>query len=437
MTPSKPVIYLPGLPSFSSDDLETAHQIHESRFHLVKMLRDAGYHIEDIDGSDAWLKNMQQYVSGSDAFLFPPLTLLPESHPRFKAEAAKRWFEFFSLVTGAHIGDKEVFSRDGTRSKPCIIIDPDKQWEPALELLRDLHTKGMFSSKVEDIVRVVSPDAHIRDYHSLNTLAVDALNEVLQTGHGKKRGETIRPLRAGELFVPMRKDMRRHPFGIAVFGSASTKEKSYMDAVEKTAELAGSRGWRMTTGAGNFGCMGAADRGFERGKRAFKLRYPDAPFEPAHVGVSTMPILQLEGPPEHLDQLIITDDIYERMEIMIRGQKSSTPNLRARDATRVLFIAPGGTGTLHELATLLQLATNGGMMKDRKIVLLNFPNHLNPSEGFWGQLITTAKKLGFSDMFEAAHSPGEAIAIADKIYIEWQQARPEHANLPHPVLHPG
>ncbi len=87
--------------------------------------------------------------------------------------------------------------------------------------------------------------------------------------------------------------------------------------------------------------MGAADRGFEAGKKEFNKHYPNAPFKPVHIGVSTQAILRLEGPPEHLNQLIITDDIYDRMDVMIRGQRVSEHE--PRDAVKVLFVTPGGT----------------------------------------------------------------------------------------------
>src|SRR5690606_33282225 len=99
---------------------------------------------------------------------------------------------------------------------------------------------------------------------------------------------------------------------------------------------------------------------------------------------------------------------------------------RVRNAVRVVFVAPGGTGTLHELSTLLQLKTHGHMLEDKKIVLLNFASHLDPTKGFWDPLIAISKKLGFDDMLEVAATKEEAIAIADREYVHWIERNDEH-----------
>lgn len=436
-----PIVYLPGLPDLSSNDLPLYSQVHASRMDLVTQLSGRGFYIDKIDSQDSWLKNMMEHASGSDAFVFPPMTSLPEKHPGFQAEAAKRWFEFFSLITGVHVGSREKYLARGV-SKPCIVMDPDGQWELAINLLRDLHDKGMFSSKVEDIVQVVKGDPDNKhDYHTLNHQAAHALEEALLQNKGKPQHAAHARYPEDHMFESFRKDVPRHPFGVAIFGSATTQEKSYKDGAFELGKLAGERGWRMVTGAGVDGCMGAADEGFEEGRKTFNQRYPYAPYKPSHIGVSTQAILRLEGPPKNLDQLIITDDIYDRMEVMIKGQKSQDENLRTRDAVRVVFVTPGGTGTLHEFATLMQLATNGSMMKGRTIVLLDTPNHLNPEHGFWEPLIETAKKLGFDSQFKVAKTPEEAIKIADEQYAKWIERHkddPAHKSqqLPHPVLNP-
>ncbi len=424
-------VYLPGLPSLSSDDL--AHYIlnQASRIDLVKQIAAANMHVADIDGAKPWVETMQDYASQSDAFLFPPMTSLPDNDPRFKIEAAQRWFEFFSLVTGMAIGSGEKFGKNGL-SKPCVVMDPDGQWKLAIDLLKDLKAKGMFSSTVEDIVTVSDcpPDA---DDITMNRQAVNTLQQVMADKKGKSLA-SIHYDHPDEDFQAFREDVNRHPFGVAIFGSASTTEKSYLDAVSSFGKMLGERGWRMISGAGQRGCMNAADVGFGAGAKTFNQRYPQATFKPTHVGVSTMGILRLEGPPQNLSQLIISDNIYDRLKIMINGKRDANPLQRSRDATRVIVVTPGGTGTVHEFATMLQLATHGGMMNNRKIILLNVPSHLNPKEGFWDTLIATAKKLGFDNMFEVANSPEQAIEIADKAYQEWVQARPEHKNLPHPVF---
>ena len=435
-THQKPLnIYLPGLTQLGSEDLSLYNAIHASRVDLVTQLSAAGMHVENIDGANSWLKNMLLHAERSDAFVFPPMTSVPENHKNFKAKAAQSWFEFFSLVTGVHIGNREKYGKNGF-SKPCVVIDPDGQWTLAIHLLRDLSAKGMFTSRVEDIVQLVPLTGILDSYHEMNKGAVQTLTHALAVKKGKLQKEVRTKYPPDHHFPPFRTDINRHPFGVAFFGSATTSEKSYIDYSAHVSGMLAERGWRMITGAGTEGCMGAADYGFNEGKKKFGTHYPDALFKPVHIGVSTQSILRLEGPPPYLNQLIITDDIYDRMRVMIRGQRSNDPKQRVRDAVKVLFVAPGGTGTLHEFATLMQLATNGNMLDSRKIVLLNFPSHLDPEEGFWDPLISTAKKLGFDNLFEAAQSPEEAIKIADKTYLEWLERHQEYSQLPHPVFNP-
>jgi predicted Rossmann-fold nucleotide-binding protein len=436
MNNKKLTVYLPSLTSLSSDDLDLYETIHDAHVDLVRKLKAAGYRVQAIDGSRAHLRSMMKHAAQSDAFIFPPMTSLPESHPKFKAEAIQRWFEFFSLVTGVHVGNKEKYGPDD-KAKPCVVIDPDGQWKLATELLDDLKAKGMFSSSVDEIAHVVNGATGTIPASERNERAVSALKSIIESDRRKALASSVPKLYENKIWESFRKPGTRHEFGVAMFGSASTKEKSYIDATFDLAKKVGQRGWRMSTGAGDLGCMGSMDKGFDEGRREFNIRYPNAPFKPAHVGVSTQNILQIEGYPKGVDQLIITNDIYNRIHIMLRGNKSQNKMLRAKDATKVVFVVPGGTGTLHEFAAMMQMALNTKDMEEKTIVLLNVPNHLDSRKDFWDKLIETAKKLGFADHFKVANSPEEAIAIADREYQKWLERHPEHKNLPHPVLNPG
>jgi len=432
-TPLK--IYLPSVPDLPFADRELARHLNKARFDLIDRLVENGYAGDSILGERPWIRDMFDHSHKAGAFIFPPLATLPDEGGD-QAEALQRWFEFVSIVTGTHIGSRENYHPDGL-AKPCVLMDPNGRWALAIDILKDLKAKGMFSSDMEDIARIVRGDpAAPDDYRALNAQAVDELKRALAEER-RKSLKQITPMYGEDHHFPAgRKDIKRHPFGVAVFGSAMTKETSYLQCVHELGKLAGQRGWRMVSGAGNFGCMGAADVGFEEGRQQFNGAYPNALFKPAHVGVSTQAILRLEGPPKNLDQLIIAEDIYERMQIMIRGRQSPDAQQRTRDAVKVFYITPGGTGTLHEFATLMQLATNGGMMEGRTVVLLNPPSHIAPQEGFWKKLIETAQMLGFRSRFEVADSPQAALDIADRVYLAWQAGRPEHKNLPHPVFNP-
>ena len=458
--PKEPNIYLPGLPVLDSDDLDThIPRLFKERRDLARQLVKEGMSVPNVLFRDSYLKNMLEHAQSSDAFIFPPMTSLPNTHKLFKNEAAQRWFEFFSVVTGVHVGNPEKYS--GNIAKPCIVMDPDGQWKQAIDLLEYLKAKGMFNSRVEDIVQIApNPDKPYdlekmnadKKYRKavnkdMNEKAVQTLVKTFETPHRKSLKDVPREHGDDHKESSFRKDIiidgvtkDRHPFGVALFGSATNEV--YAPEVEQLTKMVGERGWRLVTGAGKRGCMGAADRGFNEGKEIFRKTYPHEQYQPAHVGVSTQSILRLEGPPPYLDQLIITDDIYDRMAVMIGGYAPKTrpemsPNekeealvKRLSNTVKVLFVAPGGTGTLHEFATMMQLATNGTMMKNRTVVLLDF-------QGFWKPLLETAKLLGFNDHFEVADSPKSAMEIADRCYKEWVDRHEEHENLPHPKLNPN
>ena len=431
----KPNIYLPRLPVLSSDDMAVHMSSRNARENLVMQLAAAGMRVPFIDGADSWIKNMLDHAEQSDAFVFPPMSSLPRQHHKYIGEAAQRWFELLSVVTGIHIGNPEKFAANGI-SKPCVLMDPDGQWQSkAISLLHYLSEMGMFTSKVDDIIQVAPPPDREGDFRQRNENAVRVLQETIAASRGKIQSEVHTKYPPSHMFRSFRRDLPRHPFGVAFFGSATTREPSYKILSEELGHHIGLRGWRLVSGAGIDGCMGAADRGFAMGALDFNSRLPHAKFKPAHVGVSTQAILRLEGPPEGIDQLIVTEHIYDRMKVMIRGQKtvkdahgndSYDPIRAVRDTVRLAFVAPGGTGTLHEFATMMQLATKGEMMKDRRIVLLNFPSHRNPAQGFWDPLIAIARQLGFDQHFSIAATPDEAIAIADGEFRKWLERNPAY-----------
>ncbi len=93
----------------------------------------------------------------------------------------------------------------------------------------------MFTSKVkEDIVQVVPEDlGKPYDFHTLNTRAVEKLNQVLDQKRDKTENLPSTPYSDDYFFTPRRdpvyadklqkKLALRHTFGIAIFGSATTK----------------------------------------------------------------------------------------------------------------------------------------------------------------------------------------------------------------------
>lgn len=455
-------VYLPGLPVFSNseEDLALYDKAHAARLDLARKLRAANITITDIDGANPWLKTMAEHDKNAEGFIFTP-TVFPPGAPHFLEELSKQWFEFFSLVTGTHVGNPHQFRANGL-SKPCIIMNTSDERDNKLTLLDDLAAKGMFSSEPDQIVHDLRLQGnYLDDYETMNDQAVAALKERASIGKDGNATKNALGKYHGQPFESKRDPGERHLFGVVFFGSATTETQSYINASEALAKEIGRRGWRMITGAGNAGCMGAFDRGYYEGGQEFIKAHPTARYSPAHIGITTRKILEFEGLPTHVNQLVITDNIYDRMKVMIKGQRVKEPAERVSDTAKVIFVTPGGTGTLHEFATMMQLLNNGSMMEGRKIVLLNIPvpkkdpvtgeeiapnpDEQTPVPRFWDMLISIAKTLGFGtrttlkdgqlvkeDVFEIAHSVDDAVKIADRVYQEWQERHPEFKDYPHP-----
>ena len=153
---------------------------------------------------------------------------------------------------------------------------------------------------------------------------------------------------------------------ICVYGAASSLiDKYYIDSVEALCEKLAGRGHNLVFGAGNFGMMGAAARGFHKGGGTVMgvvpefFKYQD--IEPLY---------------EKCDSIIYTSDMRERKQIM-------------EDNAGAFLIAPGGVGTFDEFFQVLalkQLARH-----NKQIVLLNIKGYYNPFK----QMFENADRLSF------------------------------------------
>src|SRR5688572_3189421 len=91
-------IFLPRLPELSSDHIDLDDKLNHERSNLVRALRAGKLYVANTKGKSPWLKDIHEHFNEPDAYILSPLTHYS------RAEKAQRWFEFFSLVTGIHIG---------------------------------------------------------------------------------------------------------------------------------------------------------------------------------------------------------------------------------------------------------------------------------------------------------------------------------------------
>ncbi len=165
---------------------------------------------------------------------------------------------------------------------------------------------------------------------------------------------------------------------VVLFGSAVPGEgsKEYDNAME-LGRLLASTGWTICNG-GYGGTMAAVARGAkERGGST--------------IGVTTD---TYEGQAnEWIDEEIRMPDLWERMKTLIT----------CGDA---YVIMPGSTGTLAELATLLEMM-NKGILTPRPVVLLG---------DYWAPLLELCEiKQRFSRFVAVAATPKEAVAWLDAL----------------------
>lgn len=162
---------------------------------------------------------------------------------------------------------------------------------------------------------------------------------------------------------------------ICLYGAASSGvDKIYIDVVEDLCRELAARGHALVFGAGAFGMMGAAARGFHEGGGNITGIVPEffkhQDIEPLYDKCST---------------LIYTVDMRERKQKM-------------EDMADAFIIAPGGVGTFDEFfqaLALKQLARH-----NKQIVLYNINGYYEPFREMFRQADEqNFVREGFMDLF--------------------------------------
>lgn len=166
---------------------------------------------------------------------------------------------------------------------------------------------------------------------------------------------------------------------ICVFGAASSEiDKKYMNAVENLCEKLAIDGNNLVFGAGGQGLMGAAARGFKKGKAHIVGVIPEF-FKEANI----------EAIYDNCDELIYTESMRERKATM-------------EEKADAFLVAPGGIGTFEEMFEVLTLKQLG--RHNKPIVIYNYEGYYNDlkalidysiSEGFIREACKTL--YGFTD----------------------------------------
>lgn len=149
---------------------------------------------------------------------------------------------------------------------------------------------------------------------------------------------------------------------ICVFcGARSGNNTSFVTAAIQTGHMIAKNKWRLVYGAGDVGLMGAvASSAQENGGTTF--------------GVIPEHLLQREVGKRDLDQLIITDNMHSRKQIMFTNSDA-------------VVLLPGGVGSLEEFFEVLTWAQL--KIHHRPIIVLNIRKYWQPMLSMIDHMITS------------------------------------------------
>ncbi|MCY1140682.1 TIGR00730 family Rossman fold protein [Actinoplanes sp. Pm04-4] len=177
---------------------------------------------------------------------------------------------------------------------------------------------------------------------------------------------------------------------ICVFcASSSTLDQKWLDLATRTGEEIGARGHTLVSGGGCVGMMGAVADGARAGG--------------AHtLGVIPQSLVDLEVADMASDELIVTNDMGSRKNIMI-------------ERSDAFITLPGGLGTLDEL---FEVWTTGILdLHAKPIVLLDPEGFYDGLLAWLGQLADTAfVRSSALDRVIVAKSIGSALdAVEERV----------------------
>jgi uncharacterized protein (TIGR00730 family) len=166
---------------------------------------------------------------------------------------------------------------------------------------------------------------------------------------------------------------------ICVFcASSSTLEQRWLDLATDTGRELAARGHTLVSGGGCVGMMGAVADGARAGG--------------AHtLGVIPQSLVDLEVADTAADELIVTDDMGSRKDLMI-------------DKSDAFITLPGGLGTLDELFEVWTTATLG--LHRKPIVLID-------TDGFYAGLMAWLGGLAETEFVR--HAALELITVVGSV----------------------
>jgi uncharacterized protein (TIGR00730 family) len=332
----------------------------EIRARLLYSLFSKGWDIYNSNGDQRIsLSNIERKIIESDAFVFTPGATLEDM------------FKAVSIFVGYQTLDLHL------AGKPTVLLNSDSSWNPFFALLKHLNRMGTVSQNHEDYLWLAeSPEA------VLGLLDASRRKGIPTVDRGRIGTSTVQsfetPLPAG------------HEGNVCVFCSASIKDPAYLaDGYEFGKRLAQNK-LGCVSGAGSSGIMGEVVRGSV-----------DAG---GWTGGSNVPhIIELEGLPTGLSSFWLRDDIYTRMDVMIRNSDA-------------FVIFPGGSGTVQEMIALMIFKNQRNPSMEGKPVVV-FNRRDADGSAFWDPLIALMRTWCFNGEFIVVEKLSELIPTLMRLVV--------------------
>jgi len=374
-------------------------------------LTNAGFEIQNNNGKTRFgLTTIENtVVKVGDAFVFLPI---PEQIPVLRAKHADELFRVgfkaASLFVGGQTNDPNlhILNNPELANKPVILFNKNKCYDWFLSIVDHLVDMGTIKPHQRALFQEVETQ--------------EQMMEVLKNAHTKKTQDmathgTVKVQQTKEEIEAQQADpdeKRKPDFNVCVFCSASTKNQELLDIAYKVGHDIASQGWGVISGLGRESMMGKVCEGAThvintQGK--------------GWVGGSNLQrIIQYEGLPDHYDKIWLKDDIYNRMDAMIKNSQG-------------FVIMPGGMGTVQEMMALLSLRHSkvpeeAALMRDEKggrkpIIVVNQELEKDgEKKKFWKPVIEMANRFGFKDDIIVVNTVEEAMEKLKTYKAELGQA---------------
>lgn len=258
------------------------------------------------DVQDKFLKNTDAVVLAFD----------PQ---RARQDFWSNLYSFMSLVVGEQMHDKYKLS------KPLKLINPKENGKGVFDYMEEL----------------------VMDCHKLGTIPQDPATLYQSVDSVEQAVEQLKEERKHyrRMEVPAyAKDQQPNPidgspsskdFNVALFCSVNSKNSKYINDINSLATDLIKSDFGLVSGAGLYSSMGEITRIAE------EMRHSE--YSAHHSGTNVRHLMLVEGDArDKVNEFFLARNIYERMEFMM-------------DNSDAFVIAPGGAGTVQEVALLALL----------------------------------------------------------------------------------